>query len=147
VTDIVEMTGCSERSLLRWCDAYERGGIRGLVSGWKGGNNAKLTQAQRVEMISRLRQFRPDQVLSPGERSSHATSWTVNDVRIALKRWYGVTWRSDNSYRALLSEAKLHWLPQKTPTRSDREEQAVTGATPPHDNGEDELMAYIDDFS
>lgn len=146
VTDIMEMTGCSERSLLRWCDAYEQAGIRGLVSGWKGGNNAKLTEAQRIELINRLRQFRPDQVLSPGERLNHAASWTVSDLRIALKRWYGVSWRSDNSYRTLLSEAKVYWPVGKTTSRSELEEQALTTAASQYDNGEDELLAYVDDL-
>ncbi len=106
VTDILEITGCSERSLLRWCEQYEAAGLQGLVSGWKGGNNAKLTATQRGEAVNRIRQFRPDQILGPGERTSKAASWTVSDLRICLKRWYGVLWQSDNSYRALLAQAR-----------------------------------------
>src|SRR6266849_315752 len=43
VDDIQAIVGCSERSLLRWCEHYGQKGIAGLASGWRGGNNAQLT--------------------------------------------------------------------------------------------------------
>ncbi len=107
VSDIQAIVGCSERSLLRWCEHYRQNGLAGLESGWRGGNNARLTPTQRAEAITKVQQYRPDQIL-PGEiRVSRGAFWTVSDLRLGLRRWYGVTWRSDNSYRTFLAQAGL----------------------------------------
>src|SRR5579864_7329168 len=53
VADICDSVGCSERSLRRWCEQYRH-----------GGNNAKLSAEARAEVIAKLNQYRPDQVLS-----------------------------------------------------------------------------------
>ena len=72
-----------------------------------GGNNAKLTPAQRVEVIERVKTYRPDQLLPAEVRISRGEFWTVSDLQIGVQRWYGVTWRSTNSYRAVLHESRL----------------------------------------
>ena len=107
VSDIQVIVGCSERSLLRWCERYREHGLAGLRSGWHGGNNARLTPTQRAEAIAKIQQYRPDQLLPPEMRVSRGTFWTVSDVRIGLQRWYHVTWRSDNSYRTFLAQTGL----------------------------------------
>jgi transposase len=107
VSDIQAIVGCSERSLLRWCERYREHGLAGLHSGWHGGNNARLTPTQRVEAIAKIQQYRPDQLLPPEVRVSRGTFWTVSDIRIGLQRWYQVTWRSDNSYRTFLAQTGL----------------------------------------
>lgn len=107
VKDIQEITGCSERSLMRWCEHYQANGWDGLVSLWRGGNNARLSPEQRAEVVANIKQYRPDQLLSGEVRVSRGTFWTVSDLRIGLKAWCEVTWRSDTSYRTLLAEAGL----------------------------------------
>jgi putative transposase len=107
VGDIQGIVGCSERSLLRWCEHYRQPGLDGLVSGWRGGNNARLTPTQRAEVVAKVQQYQPDQRLPSEVRVSRGTFWTLSDLRIGLQRWYGVTWRSDNSYRTLVAQAGL----------------------------------------
>ena len=107
VSDIQAIVGCSERRLLRWCKAYRQEGIDGLVSGWLGGNNARLTAMQRAEVLAKVKQYQPDQLLPTEVRVSRGTFWTVSDLRIGMQRWYGVAWRSDNSYRTFLAQAGL----------------------------------------
>ena len=102
VSDIVQIVGCSERSLFRWVANYQRERIAGLRSKYKGGNAAKLSKEQRDEIREKLHTYRPDQVLSPDDRGRHGVYWTVSDLRIAIQKWYGVTYQSDTSYRTLL---------------------------------------------
>jgi transposase len=35
--------------------------------------------------------------------------WTVSDLQIVVERWYGVTYRSPNSYRSLLHASGLSY--------------------------------------
>jgi transposase len=107
VADIRDITGCSERSLRRWCVWYEQGGLERLENQRAGGNNAKLTPEQRAEVIARLKAYRPDQLFPAEVRISRGAFWTVSDVQIGLQQWYGVSWRSATSYRALLHESRL----------------------------------------
>jgi len=107
VREIGAITGCSERSLRRWCERYGQLGLAGEVDQRAGGNNAKLTPAQRADVLRRLQNERPDHVLSPDLRLSRGEFWTVSDLRIGLYQWYGVVWRSATSYRSLLHESRL----------------------------------------
>jgi transposase len=118
VADIRDITGCSERSLRRWCAWYEQGGLARLEDQRAGGNNAKLTPAQRAEVIARLKTYRPDQVLAPEVRISCGAFWTVSDLRTGLQQWYGVTWRSATSYRTLLHESRFSLQPVESTYRS-----------------------------
>ncbi len=107
VAAIRDITGSSERSLRRWVAWYEQGGLERLEDQRAGGNNAKLTTEQRAEVIERVKTYRPDQLLPAEVRLSRGEFWTVSDLQIGLQRWYGVTWRSANSYRAMLHESRL----------------------------------------
>lgn len=107
VPAIRDITGSSERSLRRWFAWYEQGGLERLEDQRAGGNNAKLTSEQRAEVIKRVQKYRPDQLLPAEVRLSRGEFWTVSDLQIGLQRWYGVTWRSANSYRAVLHESRL----------------------------------------
>ena len=125
VVDIQDIVGCSERSVLRWCERYRRGGVAGLVSSWRGGNHAKLSASQRAEAIHKLQQYRPDQVLKAEGRVRQGRFWTVSDVRLGVEQWYGVTWQSDNSYRTLLAQAGLSLQQTENIYRSRPDEQTI----------------------
>jgi transposase len=118
VPDIRDITGCSERSLRRWCAGYEQGGLERLEDQRAGGNNAKLTPDQRADVIARVKTYRPDQLFPAAVRISRGTFWTVSDLRIGLQAWYGVSWRSATSYRALLHESRLSVQPVESTYRS-----------------------------
>jgi transposase len=125
VKDIGRAVGCGERTLRRWCAKYRSGGMTALRPQWRGGNNAKLTAEQRAEVTEKLHRYRPDQILPPDVRLSQGAFWTVSDLRIALRRWYQVSWQSDNSYRSLLQEAGFSLQRSESQYRSRADAQRI----------------------
>ena len=125
VEEIQDITGCSERSLRRWCGWYAVGGVARLADQRAGGNNAKLRPEQRAEVLQRLKTSRPDQVLPADIRLSRGEFWTVSDLRIGLQAWYGVTWRSLSSYRHLLHESRLSVQQVQSVYRSRPSDSAI----------------------
>jgi transposase len=101
------IVGCSERSLRRWCAWNEQDGMERLEDQRAGGNNAKLTPEQHAAVLERVKTDRPDQLLPAEVHINRGEFWTVSDLQIGLQRWYGVTWRSATSYRALRHESRL----------------------------------------
>ena len=49
----------------------------------------------------------------------------MSDARIGLQRWYGITWRSDNSYRTLLAQAGLSLQRTENTYRSRPNDQTI----------------------
>lgn len=125
VTDIQAITGCSERSLLRWCRDYRQAGVAGLKDGRVGGNRAKLTKAQRAEIRQKVNEYRPDQVLPPDLRVSQGEFWTVSDLRMAVEHWYGVEYQSPTSYLTLLHECRFSQQKAVGQYRSRASEQEI----------------------
>ncbi len=103
-SEIIEMVGCSWRSLMDWCQAYRQNGLAGLKSKWQGQNAAKLSAKQRAEISERVNSYRPDQILPPELRSSRGEFWTISDLKVAVKYWYQASWRSESTYRLLIHE-------------------------------------------
>ncbi|SRR5260221_4423600 len=106
---VVEVVGGSSRSIQRWVQDYQEQGIAGLKPGWRGDNAKKLSDAQRAEIVQRLQQYQPDQLLSREVRLSHGEFWSVSDVQVAIKAWYGVAYRTNDSYRTLLYAAEFSY--------------------------------------
>ncbi len=91
VTEIQTITGCARSSLMEWCRAYVEHGVAGLDDRRRGGNSAKLTQAQLAELARKLHQSTPSARFGPDTATSDGQAWTVTDVRRAVAYWYGVT--------------------------------------------------------
>jgi transposase len=104
VSIIQALVGCSWRALMDWCRAYRARGLDGLKSHWRGENALKLTRAQRADLKARVNAYRPDQVLSAELRISQGQFWTVSDLKIVVKHWYGLTYQSATSYQTLFHE-------------------------------------------
>lgn len=99
VEDIQKITGCSRRSLLRWCRQYRRDGVAGLEDQRHGGNRALLSDAELEDVAGKLRQYQPVDVLGPSDvATAGGQHWTVPDLKRALDRWYGVVYQSNSSY-------------------------------------------------
>lgn len=109
MSTVIKVVGSSRRTIQRWVADYQEQGLAGLKPRWQGGNAKKLSDAQRAEVVQRLRQYAPDHVLSPEVRVSQGQFWTVSDVQVAVKTWYGVDYRTADSYRALLYEAEFSY--------------------------------------
>lgn len=109
ISEIEPIVNCSESSIRHWVQRYQRGGVAGLQSQWQGGNASKLRPDQRAEIKQRLHEYRPDQILPPDRRVTQGRFWTVSDLRIALRQWYGVTYKKDDSYHHLFHECGLSY--------------------------------------
>jgi transposase len=126
VNDIMDITGCGERSLRRWVRKYQDGGEENLKSKRYGNqNSAKLTPEQRAAIKEKLNHYQPRQVLPSDLRVSQGEFWTVSDMRIAVKAWYGVAYQSENSYRTLLKECGFSLQRVEGQYRSRSEEEAI----------------------
>jgi len=125
MADIEGIIGCDKRSVLRWCARYQAEGIGGLESKWRGGNNAKLSDEQRQEVKEKLHNYRPDQILSPEVRISQGAYWTISDLQLAVREWYGVSWQSDTSYRTLMHECGFSLQRAQKVYRQRPDEQTV----------------------
>ena len=68
--------------------------------------------------MAKIQQYRPEQLLGTEIRVRRGSFGTISDLRIGLQSWYGVTWRSDNSYRTLVAQAGLSLQRTENPYRS-----------------------------
>ena len=107
VSDILDVTGVSWRTLMNWCNRYRVEGVAGLASKHRGQNASKVTSEQRANLSDRLKQARPDEIIPPDKRVSKGQFWTVSDLKIVVEEWYGVTYQSDTSYRQLLHSSRF----------------------------------------
>lgn len=58
-------------------------------------------------------------------RISRGQFWTISDLRIAVQTWYGVTYRSNESYRLLLLESGFSSQRVEGVYRSRADEQTI----------------------
>ena len=102
VQKIAEIVDTSVPSIYRWATWYKRGGLAELQTKYEGNQNAaKLSRKQKTELREKLHQYKPDAVLPPDMRVSQGEFWTISDLKVAIRYWYGVTYQSDTSYREL----------------------------------------------
>lgn len=111
VTDIMDVTGCTESSLRRWVHQYREQGLEGLRTDYsaRSQNSSKLSEAQCADLRQRLHDYRPDQILTPEVRIVRGKFWTVSDLAIAVEHWYGVSYKDRGSYRNLLHRCGLSY--------------------------------------
>ena len=98
IVAIQEVVQAGESTIREWVRRYEQSGIGGLASQWRGGNANKLSGEQRSDLVRRLETYSPAQVIAPDVRIERGEFWTVSDLRIVVEQWYGVSYRSPNSY-------------------------------------------------
>jgi transposase len=101
VTEIQELTGCGDSSLMEWCRAYREGGVEALIDKRRGGNRAKLTQAQSEEVRVYLHEYTPRTMFGPEAHTATGQFWTVEDLARLVETKYGVSWDSRSSYHTL----------------------------------------------
>jgi transposase len=106
---ILNLLGCGESTLREWVSKYQQSGIDGLRNGWDGRNANKLSEAQRADLRDRLHASRPDAVLPASQRLDEGPFWTVDDLRLAIRLWYGVTYKDNGSLRNLFRRCGLSY--------------------------------------
>lgn len=98
--DIRNLVDAGESTIRQWAMRYRAEGVSGLRSKWHGKNANKLTDEQREQIRQRLHQYRPlDLHLSAG------AYWTVSDLRLAVKQWFGIVYADETSYQTLLHKS------------------------------------------
>lgn len=105
--EVMAITGCSRTSLLKWCRRYRRYGIAGLVDQRSGGNSAKLSANELLQLQCYLQQYKPNQVFGVGHYQGNGEFWTVSDLAQVLVRDYNVSYKSQNSYRTVLKRCGM----------------------------------------
>ncbi len=123
--EITRMVNCSDRRIREWAQKYGQQGLEGLKSHWQGDNALKLRREQRADLKDRLHASRPDQVIAADVRLSRGRFWTVSDLQMVVKAWYGVEYRTQESYRNLLHECGLSYQRTEQVYRSRPDEQTV----------------------
>lgn len=125
--EITTITGAERRLLLRWCAKYRQGGVTALHDQRKGGNHRRLSPTQIAEVRTKLRQYRPVDVLGQGHvATADGLHWTVPDLRQALIMWYGVTYKADGTYRSLLKKCGFSLQRPRQQYRSRSEVKLAT---------------------
>jgi len=127
VADIIEITGCTWRSLSRWCRDYRQAGREHLADQRSGGNRALLSTAQQAEIAQKLHQYTPSDVFGPQHQTPNAGAyWTVPAVRRAVAQWTGVVYQDAQSYRNLLHASGFSYQRTERRYRSRREADVAT---------------------
>lgn len=119
--EIIEITGCSYPSLLRWWREYRKAGVDALQDQRRGGNHARLTTEQLGAVKARMHTYTPAQLFGDQVSSSTGEFWTIGDVRHALQQWYGVSYDSLASYRALMKRCGFSYQRTERTYRSRSE--------------------------
>jgi len=101
VQQILNISGCSRTSLMEWVQKYQQAGVEGLQDHRLGGNSAKLSPEQQLELEERLRSYTPGQLFGPECHSPDGQFWTVADLQQLLQGWYGISYKSRSSYHNL----------------------------------------------
>lgn len=128
VTDIMDVTGCTESSLRRWIHQYREQGLSGLRTDYstRSQNSRKLTEAQGLDLQQRLHAYRPDQILAPEMCIEAGQFWTVSDVAIVVEHWYGVSYKDRGSYRSLLHHCGFSYQKAERVYKSRPSEAEIT---------------------
>jgi transposase len=125
VTEVIEITGCSQRSLMDWCRIYRQRGIAGLVDKRAGGNAAKLNGEQigRIETIVHC--YTPAAYLGAEDSQGNGQFWTVPDVAKLVNDLYAITYKSSTSYRSLMKACGLSLKKPATQYKSRSETKVM----------------------
>lgn len=123
VTEIMDITGCSRTSLNEWWSKYRQQGVAGLKDHRQGGNSAKLSREQVVDLKERLESYSPQQLY--GSDSVGGEYWSVPDLKRVVEQWYGVRYKSLSSYRDLLARCGFSYQHPAQVYRSRSETKVV----------------------
>ena len=97
--EVSRILGVSDATLRDWVTIYNQGGLEGLREKRVTGNHRKLSVKQKEQLGKLLREKTPEQCGYEGR------FWTVGLLQKLVQREYGITYRSDQSYRNLFQQA------------------------------------------
>jgi transposase len=124
VTEIVQICGCSQRSLAQWCHRYRAEGVSGLLDHRAGGNRAQLLALAIEELSQLLHCYTPGQRLGPEKSGGDGQHWTIADLQQVVAQRYRVRYQSLTSYRTLFARGAFS-DPRATKQSKSRNEVKV----------------------
>jgi transposase len=101
VAEIMQICGCSQRSLQECCQRYRTEGLSGLIDHQAGGNRARLLALEVEDLSQLLQRYTPSQLLGPETSSGNGQHWTLSDLQQIVEQGYSVRYQSLTSYRSL----------------------------------------------
>jgi transposase len=109
VAEIMDICGCSQRSLQEWCQRYRAEGLSGLLDHRVGGNRARLLAMEVEELSQLLHCYTPGQLLGPERSSGDGQYWSIPDLQQVVEQRYGVRYQSLTSYRTLFARCEFSY--------------------------------------
>ena len=111
---IARTLGCAASSVMRWRDAFRRGGLAGLKVRAAPGRPPKLSRAQQRRLIRRL-------VKGARAHGYRTELWTTARIAEVIRRTFGVHYHRDHVGRLM---HQLGWSHQKPETRALERDEA-----------------------
>lgn len=113
---IARRVGVSRAALTQWSRRLRTGGLRRLKQRWPSGRPAKLTKAQKRDLLRTLKRG----ALAAGFPTD---CWTLPRIAAVIERQFGVTYHPNYLNRLL---AQLGWSPQlPLPRAAERDESLI----------------------
>ena len=107
---------CAASSVMRWLNAWRRGGAKALKVRSSPGRPVKLRPAQRRRLVKVL-------LKGPLARGYRTNLWTTARIAEVIQQEFGVHYHRDHIGRLM---HRLNWSHQKPETRAiERDEKAI----------------------
>ncbi len=119
--EVIDITGCSRTSLFDWCRRYREDHLPGLVDKRAGGNSRKLTSEQIEELGTKLHRYSPRDLFG----KEAGLYWSVEALRRAVARWYGVVYKQNASSHRLFKRYRFSYQRPAKVYKSRREEDVL----------------------
>jgi transposase len=114
LNDVGRRIGSSASSVMRWRDAWRRGGAKALKVRFSPGRPWKLGARQRKRLIALLLE-------GPIAHGYRTNLWTTARIAEVIERKFGVRYHRDHVGRLMHS---LKWSPQKPERRALERKEA-----------------------
>src|SRR6516164_6042951 len=116
LNEVGRRIGCNPSSVMRWRDAWRRGGANALRVRFSPGRPWKLNAPQRKRLVRLLLQ-------GPLAHGYRTNLWTTARIAVLIEGELGVRYHRDHIGRLMHS---LNWSHQKPERRAlERDEQAI----------------------
>ena len=118
LNEVARRIGCNASSVMRWRNAFQRGGRRALRPRRTPGRPPRLTRRQKVRLVRYLLQ-------GPLAHGYRTDIWTTLRVAELIRGRFGVRYHRDHVGRLLHA---LEWTCQKPEKRATQRDEAAIDA-------------------
>jgi transposase len=116
LNEVGRRIGCNASSVMRWRDAWRRGGAKALRVRFSPGRPWKLNKVQRKRLVGLL-------LKGPLAQGYRTNLWTTGRIAEVVVREFGIRYHRAHVSRLMHS---LQWSPQKPERRAlERDEEKI----------------------